>query len=139
MPGHLDAEKVFLEHEEVMDLLRLEIAGAGGQGRWAKMMGIDRTHLNRMLHGPQLLSKRVIRALKLRVVFAPDDRKQGARGMKKREQKIAADPQKLFNALRELVEQVESSNARVDHGHPLKNLKALRDARAVVDEVDGKG
>jgi hypothetical protein len=126
----------FLEHEEVMDLLRSEIAGAGGQGRWAKMMGIDRTQLNKMLHGPQLLSKRVIRALKLRVVFAPDDRKGVARGMKKREPKVAGDLQKLFEALRELVEQIESGNGRDDHGHPLKNLKALRDARALVDEIE---
>jgi hypothetical protein len=130
-------QKAFLEHEEVMDLLRSEIAGAGGQGRWAKIMGIDRTQLNKMLHGPQLLSKRVIRALKLRVVFAPDDRKGGARGMKKREPKVAGDPQKLFDALRELVEQIESGNGRDAHGHPLKNLKALRDARAVVDEIEG--
>jgi DNA-binding phage protein len=95
MPGHLDSEKAFLEHEEVMELLRSEIARAGGQGRWAKMMGIDRTQLSRMLHGPQLLSKSVIRALKLRVVFAPDDHKEGARGMKNREQKVAVHPQKL--------------------------------------------
>jgi hypothetical protein len=44
---------------------------------------------------------------------------------------------KIFDALRELVEQVESSNARDDHGHPLKNLKALRDARTLVNEVEG--
>jgi hypothetical protein len=43
---------------------------------------------------------------------------------------------KLFEALRELVEQIESGNGRDDHGHPLKNLKALRDARALVDEVE---
>jgi hypothetical protein len=35
------------------------------------------------------------------------------------------------------VEQIESGNGRDDHGHPLKNLKALRDARAIVDEVEG--
>jgi hypothetical protein len=46
---------------------------------------------------------------------------------------------KLFNALRELVQQVENSNARDDHGHPLKNLKALRDARAIVDEAQAHG
>jgi hypothetical protein len=45
---------------------------------------------------------------------------------------------KLFGALRELVEQIESGNGRDDHGHPLKNLKALRDARAIVNEVEGK-
>jgi hypothetical protein len=59
-------QKAFLEHEEVMDLLRSEIARAGGQGRWAKMIGMDRTQLNKMMHGPQLLSERVIKALKLR-------------------------------------------------------------------------
>ena len=71
-------QKAFLEHEEVMDLLRLEIARAGSQGRWAKMMGVDRTQLNRMLHGPQVLSNRVIKALKLRVVFAPDPERPAA-------------------------------------------------------------
>ena len=50
---------------------------------------------------------------------------------------MADDAQKRLDALRELVEQVESSNARDDHGHPLKNLKALRDARAIVDEAKG--
>ncbi len=44
---------------------------------------------------------------------------------------------KLFDALRELAEQIDSGNGRDDHGHPLKNLKALRDARAIVDEIDG--
>jgi hypothetical protein len=43
---------------------------------------------------------------------------------------------KLLDALRELVEQIESGNGRDDHGHPLKNLKALRDARALVDEIE---
>jgi hypothetical protein len=44
---------------------------------------------------------------------------------------------KLLDALRELVEQIESGNGRDDHGHPLKNLKALLDARAIVDDVEG--
>ena len=45
---------------------------------------------------------------------------------------------KLFDALRELAEQIDSGNGRDDHGHPLKeDLKALRDARAIVDEIDG--
>jgi hypothetical protein len=47
-------QKAFLEHEEVMELLRSEIARAGGQERWAKMIGMDRTQLSKMLHGPQL-------------------------------------------------------------------------------------
>src|SRR4051794_34851637 len=106
------AEKAFLEHGEVMDLLRSEIARAGGQTRWAKMIGMDRTQLSKMMHGPQLLSSRVIKALNLRVVFAPDDRKEEAQGMKSREQNVAANSHKVFDALRELVEQIESSNAR---------------------------
>jgi hypothetical protein len=64
-----DAQKAFLEHEDVMELLRLEIARAGSQGRWAEKMGIDRPQLNKMPHGCQVLSTRVIKALKLRVVF----------------------------------------------------------------------
>jgi hypothetical protein len=57
--------------------------------------------------------------------------------MSDREQKIAANPQKLFDALRDLVEAIESGNGRDDHEHPLKNLKALRDARVVIAEVEG--
>ena len=38
--------------------------------RWAKMIGVHRSQLSKMLHGPRRLSKRVIGALKLRVVFA---------------------------------------------------------------------
>jgi DNA-binding phage protein len=127
--NHLESEKAFLEHEDVMERLRSEIARAGGQGRWAEKMGMDRPQLNKMLHGRQVLSKRIIKALKLRVVFTPDDGTEGARGMKNRE--------RVFDALRELVEEIESGNGRDDYGHPLKNLKALRDARAIVDEVDG--
>ena len=60
-----------LEYEDVMRLLRSEIKRAGGQMQWAKMMGVDRPLLNKMLHGTRPLNKRVIKALKLRVVFAP--------------------------------------------------------------------
>jgi hypothetical protein len=108
----------------------------GGQPRaLGRKDGNGPSQLNKMLHGRQVLSKRVIKALKLRVVFIPDDRKEGARGVKNRKQKVAAAPQKLFDALRELVEQIESGNGQDDHGHPLMNLKALRDARAIIDDA----
>jgi hypothetical protein len=55
-----------------MRLLRSEIERAGGQMPWAKMVGVDRPDLNKMLRGTKPLSKRVVKALKLRVVFAPD-------------------------------------------------------------------
>jgi hypothetical protein len=35
-----------------------------------------------------------------------------------------------------LVEQIEWGNGRDDHGHPLKNLKQLREARALVDQIE---
>jgi hypothetical protein len=60
-----------LEYEGVMRLLRSEIKRAGGQMQWAKMVGMDRPLLNKMVHGTRPLNKRVIKALKLRVVFAP--------------------------------------------------------------------
>jgi hypothetical protein len=44
--------------------------------------------------------------------------------------------QKLFDALRDLVEQIESGKGRDDHGHPLRNLKQLRDARALISEIE---
>jgi hypothetical protein len=47
------------------------------------------------------------------------------------------DAKRLLDALRGLVEQVESSNARDDHGHPHKNLKELHDARGLLDEIGG--
>jgi selenocysteine lyase/cysteine desulfurase len=50
---------------------------------------------------------------------------------------MSDDPKKVLDALRELVEAIESGNGRDDHGHPLKNVKALRDARAVIAEVEG--
>ena len=41
---------------------------------------------------------------------------------------------KLRTALKELVRQVEISNAVDDHGHLLKNLKALADAKELLNE-----
>jgi hypothetical protein len=56
-----------LEPEDVMRLLRAEVERAGGQMPWANMMGLNRPNLNRILVDP--ISKNVIKALKLRVVF----------------------------------------------------------------------
>ena len=48
--------KHFLEYEEVLDLLRSEIARAGGQVHWANMMGVDRSNLNKALHGTTVVA-----------------------------------------------------------------------------------
>jgi DNA-binding transcriptional regulator YdaS (Cro superfamily) len=63
--------KLFLEYEEVLELLRSEIALAGSQVHWANRMGVARSKLNKALRGATVLSKPAIRALKLRVVYAP--------------------------------------------------------------------
>ena len=44
---------------------------------------------------------------------------------------------KLFDALRELVKQIESGSGWDGYGRPLRNLKQLRDARALIDEIQG--
>ena len=59
-----------LEHEDVMRLLRSEIKRAGGQLQWAKAVGVNRPALNKMLGWNRPLSKSVIKALRLRVVYA---------------------------------------------------------------------
>jgi DNA-binding phage protein len=62
----------FLEHEDVMRFLRSEIERAGGQAQWAKQVGVNREALNKMLALTRPLTKRVIKALRLRIVYAPD-------------------------------------------------------------------
>lgn len=43
----------------------------------------------------------------------------------------------LLSALETLVRQIEISGAVDDHGHPLTNLQALEDARALIKRVKG--
>jgi hypothetical protein len=50
---------------------------------------------------------------------------------------IAAAPE-LLTALKELAHQVQISNAIDDHGHALKNLKALHDAEAAIRKAKGE-
>jgi DNA-binding phage protein len=63
----------FLDLKDVIRLLRSEVerAGgqAGGQAAWAKKTGTNRTVINRVLNDRQPPSKKIISALKLRMVF----------------------------------------------------------------------
>jgi DNA-binding phage protein len=61
-----------LELEEVIFLLRTEVKRAGGQEAWAKKTGVNRTVVNKVLNGHQQPTKRIMKALKLRVVFASE-------------------------------------------------------------------
>jgi DNA-binding phage protein len=59
----------FLELKDVIRLLRSVVERAGGQAAWAKKTGIQRTTINKALNDQGLLTKKIIRALKLRMVF----------------------------------------------------------------------
>ena len=59
----------FLELKDVICLLRSEVERAGGQAAWAKKTGVNRTVINRVLNDRQPPSKKIISALKLRMVF----------------------------------------------------------------------
>jgi len=59
------------EFEDVVLLLRSKIERAGSQSAWAKKTGVNRTTLNMVLHG-RPPTKAILRALKLRVVFAEE-------------------------------------------------------------------
>jgi DNA-binding phage protein len=59
----------FLELKDVIRLLRFEVERAGGQTAWAKKTGLQRAIINRVLNNQEPPTKKIIRALKLRVVF----------------------------------------------------------------------
>ena len=59
----------FLELKDGSRLLRLEVERAGGQTAWARKTGNNRTIINKALNARQPPSKKIIRALKLRMAF----------------------------------------------------------------------
>jgi DNA-binding phage protein len=60
------------ERDDVIFLLRLAVKRAGGQAAWAKATGTNRVVVNKILNGQIWPTKKVIRALNLRVVFAQE-------------------------------------------------------------------
>jgi DNA-binding phage protein len=59
----------YLDLKDVIRLLRSEVERAGGQAAWAKKTGIQRTTINKALNDQRSLTKKIIMALKLRMVF----------------------------------------------------------------------
>jgi DNA-binding phage protein len=53
----------------VLRLLQREIDRSGGQTAWAKKAGIDRTHINKVLHGSREPGNRILEVLKLEKVY----------------------------------------------------------------------
>jgi DNA-binding phage protein len=62
----------FLELKDVICLLRSEVERAGSQMAWAKKTGINRATINMVLNDRKLPTKKIIRALKLRMVFVSE-------------------------------------------------------------------
>jgi DNA-binding phage protein len=58
-----------LDAEDVVRLLRSEVKRAGGQAAWASKTGLNRIVINKVLNGKTLPTKKIIKALKLRIVF----------------------------------------------------------------------
>jgi hypothetical protein len=61
-----------LKQKEIVDLLRAEVKKAGSQEAWAKKAGLQRTAVNKVLHGKKPPSKSIIFALGLRIVVVSD-------------------------------------------------------------------
>jgi DNA-binding phage protein len=61
-----------LESKEIVQLLRAEVKKAGSQAAWAKTAGVDRSFVNKVLHGKTRSTKRIILALGLRIVVVRD-------------------------------------------------------------------
>lgn len=59
-----------LDDKDVIRLLRLEVARAGGQSSWARTHRIDRTLLNRVLAGQKPPTEDIVRAIKLCNVYS---------------------------------------------------------------------
>jgi DNA-binding phage protein len=69
----LGIRSLIFDDHEVIQLLRTAIDRVGSQDAFARRHGIDRTHLNQILSGKKSVNTAVMRALRLRKVYAPKD------------------------------------------------------------------
>jgi DNA-binding phage protein len=63
---------LILDVEDVVRLLRSEVKRAGGQAAWASKSGLNRIVVNKVLNGKTSPTKKIIKALKLRIVFVSE-------------------------------------------------------------------
>jgi DNA-binding phage protein len=61
-----------LDEEDVVRLLRSEVKRAGGQAAWANRTGLNRIVVNKVLNGKTLPTKKIVKALKLRIVYVSE-------------------------------------------------------------------
>jgi DNA-binding phage protein len=67
----LGTRSLIFDDREVIQMLRAAIERVGSQDAFARRHGIDRTHLNQILSGKKSVNTAVMRALRLRKVYAP--------------------------------------------------------------------
>ena len=68
-----------MEAKDVVALLRSEVTRAGSQAAWAEKVGVSRIVVNKILNGHELPTKKIIKALKLRMVFVSESELQRSR------------------------------------------------------------
>jgi DNA-binding phage protein len=69
----LGTRSLIFDDHEVIQLLRAVIERVGSQDAFARRHGMDRTHVNQILSGKKSVNTAVMRALRLRKVYAPKD------------------------------------------------------------------
>jgi plasmid maintenance system antidote protein VapI len=67
----LGTHSIIFHDREVIHLLRAAVEREKTQDAFAKRHGIHRTHLNQILSGKKSVSTGVMKALRLRKVYAP--------------------------------------------------------------------
>jgi DNA-binding phage protein len=67
----LGAHSLIFDDDEVIQLLSAAVQREGTQDAFARRHGINRTHLNQILNGKKSVNAAVMKALRLRKVYAP--------------------------------------------------------------------
>jgi DNA-binding phage protein len=67
--------RLLLEMPQIEQVLRRDIKQAGGLTQWARLRGVSRVHLSKVLHGHKPLGPKIISALGLEKVPSPRARK----------------------------------------------------------------
>jgi hypothetical protein len=69
---HLGTDALTFDHSAAIQLLAAAVEREGSQVAFARRHGLDRSHLNQILGGKKSLNPAILKALRLRKVYAPD-------------------------------------------------------------------
>jgi DNA-binding transcriptional regulator YdaS (Cro superfamily) len=73
---NLGTHSLIFDNDEVIRLLSAAVQREGSQDAFARRHGIDRSHLNQILSGKKSVNTAVMKALRLRKVYAPKLRRK---------------------------------------------------------------